>query len=209
MVVTWPTSQASTGWLKELAEENIYCAAPAHAHGLCGPHSGVCVQEPCDPEAGRQHTCMSVTWPTFQASTDWLKELADWNIFCAAPAHAHGLCGPHSGVCVQEPCDPDAGQRHTCMLVTWPTSQASTGWLKELAEENIYCAAPAHAHGLCGPHSGVCVQEPCDPDAGRRRTCMEVTWPTSHASTGWLKALAEENMLCATPAHAHGLWPPY
>ena len=40
------------------------------------------------------------------------------------------------------------------------------------------------------PLSGVCVQEPCDPDAGRRRTCMVVTWPTSQASTGWLKALA-------------------
>ena len=96
------------------------------------------------------------------------------------------------------------------MMETWPTSQAATGLLKELAEENMLCAAPAHAHGLWPrQRAAVCVQERCDPDTGRRRTRMSVTWPTSHAARGWLKALAEENIYCAAPAHAHGLWPPY
>ena len=90
------------------------------------------------------------------------------------------------------------------MFLNWLTFQAATGWLKALAEENIPCAAPAHAHTACGPQSGVCVQELCDPDAGRRRTFMLVTWPTSQASTGWLKALAYWNIPCATPARAHG-----
>ena len=36
---------------------------------------------------------------------------------------------------------------------------------------------------------------------------MLMTRPTFQASTGWLKELAEENMLYAAPAHAHGLWP--
>ena len=37
------------------------------------------------------------------------------------------------------------GQRRTRMLLTWLTSQASKGWLKELVDLNIPCTAPAHA----------------------------------------------------------------
>ena len=46
------------------------------------------------------------------------------------------------------------------MWVTWPTSHAATGWLKELAELNIDCAALAHTHGLwLLPFAAVCAQE--------------------------------------------------
>ena len=35
---------------------------------------------------------------------------------------------------------------------------------------------------------------------------MSVTWPTSHAATGWLKAYAKLNMDCGAPPHAHAEW---
>ena len=64
------------------------------------------------------------------------------------------------------------------MLVTLPTSHAATGWLKMVAEQNIDCAARAHALRV----------SPLQPQHGQRHTRMVVTFPTSHAATGWLKS---------------------
>ena len=104
------------------------------------------------------------------------------------------------------------------MVVTWPTPHASKGWLKTLAEENIDCAAPAHAHGLWLPPWQLCVRKsslcPSQSRRGRRRTAMVETLPTFQAARGWLKTLAEENILCHRQTRtaygcleaAHGLW---
>eukprot|EP00964_Phaeocystis_antarctica_P077046 scaffold47727_cov69-Phaeocystis_antarctica.AAC.5 len=81
------------------------------------------------------------------------------------------------------------------MLVTWPTSHASTGWLKAAAERNIYCAA--HTHEWTPSRA----QRELEPS----RHDLALTAPTQSggAPACWLKAVAEKNTDCAAPAHTH------
>ena len=103
------------------------------------------------------------------------------------------------------------------MFVTELTSHELSGWLKAAALLNILCAHAARefgnvktrgATGRRVARRGAAMVSRCGAAAGRdahrgrgaRRTFILVTEPTSHESSGWLKAAAFANMLCAHAA---------
>ena len=77
------------------------------------------------------------------------------------------------------------------MKLVWMSSllQSLKGFPK-----NIYCAAtegPLVEHACTKSHPSRAKSHPLQPKRRQRRTYMLVTWPTSHAATGWLKAVAK------------------
>ena len=150
MVVTWPTSHASTGWLKAVAEPNIYCAAPAHAHGLWPPPWQLCVRKSSPVPlpiptraAAHRHAGDLANVPCFHGLVETTR-VAE-HFLCRASTSTRLVAASLSScVCTRAPLCPSQSRhrrRRTAMVETLPTFQAATGWLKTPAEENIPCAA--------------------------------------------------------------------
>ena len=112
--------------------------------------------------------------------------------------------------------------RRTRIHVTELTSHELSGWLKAAAPLNMYCAHAARgwqrggarrdgaAHDAAqlgadeASQCGVAAGRDVHPGRGALRTNMDVTEPTSQELSGWLKAAAPANMLCAHATRGFG-----
>ena len=152
------------------SRSRTYPAPRQHTHMACGrsPLSSYVRTSPTRRGAAHNHVGDLTNVPCSQTLVE--RARVSEHFLRRASTRTQLVAAPRAQLCVK-PCNIDARPRRTCMYLTWPTSQASKGWLKELASLNIYCATSAHALTACGCHSPeqlcvcrspVCVQEPCD-----------------------------------------------